>query len=311
MIRPASKKRSVAWFVAAAVLPVSVFLGTGAVMSIPPDTHGVDTVVGRDLFAAHCSSCHFAKVGFPTHHGPNLHDIGRTAASRQPNQSAAEYILESILDPGAYISPSGRPGMPANVASDLAPDEIRNIVGFLAGKGAFPDYAEIHRLDIPDRRRGRSELTLVRRADMELAERVLREKGACLECHSLHNLPDGQIYAPGLFGVGLVDSQTLLTSVTDPQREIKPKYQSITVALADGRLVAGRLMAKTETELVLCTRDANNRLVVRQIPTSEVEVDDGQLQVYESRESLMPTGFDKLLTREEIEAVITLIRQLN
>ncbi|MCA9211784.1 MAG: c-type cytochrome, partial [Planctomycetales bacterium] len=86
-------------------MPLVSFAGAVAVMSIPPNTQGIDIVAGRDLFRAHCGACHFAKEGFPAHHGPNLHDIGSKAASRRPEQTAAEYILESILDPSAFVAP--------------------------------------------------------------------------------------------------------------------------------------------------------------------------------------------------------------
>ena len=300
--------RCFAWSLA---LPVGTFLVAATVMSIPPNTRGIDIVVGRDLFRAHCGSCHFAKVGFPAHHGPNLHDIGKTAATRRPNQSAAEYILESILDPSVFVAPSGRPGMPPNMAAELDPKDVRNIVGFLASCGTFPDYDEIMGLDIPDRRSDQTEPTLIRRKDMELAENVLREKGACLECHSLYSVPEGKIYAPGLFGVGLNNKEALHESVLDPHREITPNYESVTVVLENGQVTSGQLMSRDDERLVLCSRDEQNRLVLRDIPLSDVEMEDGQPQILESKISLMPTGFDKILTSEEIDALINLIRQLN
>ncbi len=299
------------WFAWCLTLPLGTFLITAGIMSVPPNTQGIDIVAGRDLFRAHCGSCHFAKAGFPAHHGPNLHDIGKTGASRQPDQSAAAYILESILDPAAFVAPGGRPGMPQNMAVELDPRDVRNIVGFLASCGAFPDYDDIMRLDIPDRRSHQAEPTRISLNDMQLAEHVLREKGACLECHSLYSIPEGRIYAPGLFGVGLDDKQTLRESVLDPHKEIKPRYASVTVVLGNGQLASGQLMSRNDERLVLCTRDEQNRLRLRDVPLAEIEEEDGQPLILESKISLMPTGFDKLLSSEEIDAVINLIRQLN
>jgi putative heme-binding domain-containing protein len=302
---------SLRWFVWSLALSVGTFLATAAVMSIPVNTRGIDVASGRDLFRAHCGSCHFAKVGFPAHHGPNLHDIGHSGASRKPNQSAAEYILESILDPSSVIAPSGRPGMPPNVGSELDPNDVRNIVGFLASCGAFPDYDKIMSLEIPDRRSDQTETTLIRLKDMQLAEHVLREKGMCLECHSLHSVPETKIHAPGLFGVGLSNKEAIHESVLDPHKEIKPKYASVTVVLENGLVVSGQLLSRTDARLVLCSRGEQNRLVLRDIPLADIEREDGRLQILESKISLMPTGFGKILTSEEIEAVINLIRQLN
>ncbi|MCA9138720.1 MAG: c-type cytochrome [Planctomycetales bacterium] len=293
------------------LLPLATFGTTLAFMSVPPNTRGIDLDSGGELFSVHCGSCHFAKVGFPAHHGPNLHDIGNTGALRRPNQSAAEYILESILDPAAYLAPSGRPGMPANVAAELAPEEIRNIVGYLASRGAFPDYDEILGLEIPDRRSAAAEPTLVRHADMELAERVLREKGACIQCHSLDNSPEGAVFAPGLFGVGLGNAKAVRDSIIDPHRDIHPRYKMATVLLASGQIVSGNLVSRDDDRLTLCTKDSQNRLTMKEISLADIEHNNGQPVIKESQVSLMPEGFDKSLTEQEIDAVINLIRQLN
>jgi putative heme-binding domain-containing protein len=301
----------VTWCALSMAIPVGTFFITGGIMSIPPDTRGIDVVSGGELFTVHCGSCHFAKIGFPAHHGPNLHEIGKTGALRRPNQSAAEYILESILNPSAFVAPSGRPGMPPNVAAELDPHDVRNIVGYLASCGAFPDYDEIMSLDVPDRRSDETEPALIRLKDMQLAEHVLREKGACLECHSFDSAPEGAIFAPGLFGVGLTNEKSIRESLLDPHREIKPKYALVTVLLVDGKIVSGQLISRTDERLVLCTKDEQNRLVLHDLPLADVETEDGQLQIRESKISLMPDGFGKSLTPEEINAVINLIRQLN
>ena len=293
------------------ILPLGVFFAAAGVMSIPPNTHGIDIVAGRDLFRAQCGSCHFAKVGFPAHLGPNLYEIGRTGTTRKPNTSAAAYILESILDPGAFVAPSSRPGMPRNVVAELPPDDVRNIVGFLASCGAYPDYEEIVKLQIPDRRTDQSQRTLVRLEDMELAEHVLRDKAGCLKCHSLHHVPESKVYAPGIFGVGLTDKQLLRESVVDPYREIKPNYHSANVVLQSGEIVSGKLMSRDEEHLTLCIRNDNGELMTRDIALADVETEDGQPMIEESPVSMMPTGFDKLLTPHELQAVLTLIHQLN
>ena len=300
--------RRFAWSLA---LPLITFLGTSAFMSIPPDTKGIDVVAGRDLFRAHCGSCHFAKVGFPAHHGPNLYDIGRVGATRKPNQTAAQYILESVLDPSAFVAPSGRPGMPPNMGADLDPDDLRNLIGFLASCGATPDYDEIVNLDIPDRRSNDTVTTLIRLNDMQLAEHVLREKGTCLNCHSLFKVPESNVFAPGLFGVGLSDKKSLHESLLEPDKDIKPKYRTVKVLLANGEFLSGLLVSRNDQGLVLCTRDEQNQLVLRKIPLSDIEEEDGQPQIRDAQTSLMPTGFDKSLTEDEIDALLNLIRQLN
>jgi putative heme-binding domain-containing protein len=184
-------------------------------------------------------------------------------------------------------------------------------VGFLASCGAYPDYDQIARLEIPDRRTPAGEPTAVRLEDMQLAEQVLREKGACLQCHRLHSVPECRIFAPALFNVGLSDVKQLHDSLVDPYKEIKPNYASVSVVLRNGQVVSGRLLSRTDRALTLCMRDDKNELALRDIPLAEVEQEDGQPLIEPSPTSIMPTGFDKLLTEDEIQALLTLIHQLN
>lgn len=303
-----SRRASVLW---AVVMPFVSFGAAAAVMSIPPDTQGVDLKAGRDLFRAHCGSCHFAKVGFPAHHGPNLHQIGRTGAERRPDLTAAEYILESVLEPSAFVAPGSRPGMPNNVAAELAPEDIRNIVGFLASCDASPDFGNIKQLVIPDRRTTSSRSISVGREQMALAQQVLRDKGKCLECHSLHANPDDRIIAPALFGVGMTDRQQVHNSLLQPDHDIKPQYACVSVELTDGMTLSGQLLFRGADHLVLCLRGEQGQLVRRRVAFDEVATEDGHMLIHAAATSLMPTGFDKLLTAEEIEAVEVLIHQLN
>ena len=303
--------RSHRWLGWALVLPVGTLLVTVVVMSIPPQTGGIDVVAGRDLYTTHCAWCHSTRAGFPAFKAPNLHDIGRSAATRKPDQSAADYILESILDPGAFLAPSGRPGMPSSIVHDLAPDDIRNLVGYLAGLGASPDYQEINRLEIPDGRPAEHEVTTVSFNEMQLAENVLREKGACLKCHSLYSNPESRTVAPGLFRSGLKDASAIRESLIEPHKKVASQYESVAVLLTSGQVVSGQLVTRNDQQIVLYTRDEQNQLVLREIPLADIESEEGRLQLRESKTSLMPEGFDKTLTEEEINALIKLIRQLN
>jgi cytochrome c2 len=299
------------WLPWSITIPLLTVLVTAAVMAIPPDTGGIDIASGREKFVVHCGSCHFTRSDMPAHHGPNLHDIGKTAASRLPGRSAADYILESIVDPAAYVAPGSRPGMPAHVARELDPEDIRDLIGFLASRGAAPDYDEIRRLEIPDRRTFQTPPSTVRLTDMQLAEKALRETGGCLNCHSIYSRPENQVFAPPLFAVGIGDEASLRESLTNPDKEVRHPYRSVVVTMDDGRLVSGQLMARNDQRLLLCLRDDANRLQLREIPLERIDSEGGQPAIRESATSPMPSGLDELLTGKEIEALITLIRQLN
>lgn len=292
-------------------LPLLVFFVTVGIMSIPPDTHGIDTLHGRDLFRAHCGSCHFAKAGFPAHHGPNLYQIGRVGGERRPGLSAPQYILESILEPNVYIAPSSRPGMPSNIVAELPPEEIRHIIGFLASCGAFPDYDAVQQLEIPDRRTATTTEVVVSRENMEAAHQLLSGKGTCLECHSVYNVPEARFHAPALFGVGLSDTAAIRKAIVDPYAEIKPMYNTVQVALNSGEVMSGRLISRNSKELTLSLRKANGQLVSRRVSIDEIEHEEGNPVIIPATMSLMPNGFAELLTPDELNSIMLLINQLN
>lgn len=295
----------------AVLVPIVSFAGAAAVMSIPVDTQGVDVMAGRELFRANCGACHFAKMGFPAHHGPNLHDIGRTGAHRKSSMSAPEYLLESILDPEAFIAPGSRPGMPNNIAGQLSPEEIRNIIGFLASCDARPDFRSIKHLSIPDRRVLQGQTVRIDRDQMALALRVMHEKGSCFDCHALHSTPNDRIVAPALFNAGLSDRQAVHLSIVQPNEKINPPYQSVTVERQDGVTISGQLLHQDEHEVLLRLRNEHGKIQQLSIPMTDIEHTDGKPQVHVLPTSFMPSGFDKLLTPEEIEAIESIIHQLN
>jgi hypothetical protein len=83
------------------------------------------------------------------------------------------------------------------------------------------------------------------------------------------------------------------------------------VVLQNGQVITGRIISQTAERLLIISRDEAGRLVQHNLPMSQVEQDDGQPLIRHSNISLMPSGFDALLTSEELEALVALIDQLN
>src|SRR3989442_982230 len=68
-----------------------------------------------------CEVCH--KIGEKGTRAPDLAGVGARAAKRKPGQSAKQYLIESLLDPGAYLGDGHRGGLPERRhATDLRPD---------------------------------------------------------------------------------------------------------------------------------------------------------------------------------------------
>ena len=90
--------------------------------------------VGREVFfhhgAAECLRCHTvvdqgAMVGIGGNAGPNLSDVG--------SRSALSKLVESIVDPGAVVTPGyGLVSAMPTMTTILKPREVRDVVAYLA-----------------------------------------------------------------------------------------------------------------------------------------------------------------------------------
>lgn len=80
-----------------------------------------------------CGGCHTLGGLSAGVVGPNLTQIGTTAATRIEGISVEEYIRQSILNPNAYVV-EGYPEnvMPQNFSEILSDDQINDLVAFLA-----------------------------------------------------------------------------------------------------------------------------------------------------------------------------------
>ena len=112
-------------------------------------------------------------------------------------------------------------------------------------------------------------------------------KKNCATCHQLFG--DGMALGPELNGADRGNLDFLLTSIVDPSSQIRGEYQSVQVALKDGRVLHGLLADRSET--VVSVIDANRQ--VTKVPKGEVE------EMNVSDVSLMPEAIlDKLPDNE-------------
>jgi len=79
---------------------------------------------------------------------------------------------------------------------------------------------------------------------------IFRNQGACMQCHKVGN--EGGIQGPDLTQVGVrLKSDKLLESVIEPNAVIADNYGSSTVTLNNGKVIMGRVAAKTDQKLTL------------------------------------------------------------
>ena len=83
-----------------------------------------DNAAGRQLFdAMGCVGCHQGPDSGQSHGYPDLTDVASWAADRREGYTAAEYVAESIREPGAFTSPAAASGSGLSEMPDLGLSE--------------------------------------------------------------------------------------------------------------------------------------------------------------------------------------------
>jgi putative heme-binding domain-containing protein len=213
---------------------------------------------GKRLFLgdhAQCLTCH-ALGEDPKARCPNLEGAGLRAAQRKPGASAAEYLVESLYNPNAYIVPGyARNQMtPAHKPPiALAHDEILALVVFLnslGGQSDEPFIQQVRKAQEPWRQgllqpeAGAEEAKLpILPGDAGRGAEVFLKLG-CAGCHRLGAV--GGQSGPDLTAIGASQSAPyLLESILDPNAVIVKGFTPITVVWTNPALpeLQGRPLA--------------------------------------------------------------------
>ena len=133
-----------------------------------------------------CEVCH--RIGQKGTRAPDLAGVGATAAKRKPAMSAKAYIIESLLDPGAYVV-EGYPNIMPKVDRPpiaLNRSELWALAAYLLSLGGT---AEVKLDDIPKTAGAAAGSSARQVADLKLpgdpkaGQVVFTGKGGCVACH--------------------------------------------------------------------------------------------------------------------------------
>jgi len=131
----------------------SIVPSTPTVNPTPAKTPTPRPVAGENaeeiMLNSGCGSCHvIGDFGEAGKVGPDLSDIGNEAPNRDPDLSAAEYIRQSILEPGAFIASTCPNGpcqdkiMPNDYTQRLSNEQIEILVDYLVKQVNSPGITE-------------------------------------------------------------------------------------------------------------------------------------------------------------------------
>ncbi len=130
--------------------------------------------------------------------------------------------------------------------------------------------------------------------DVERGRAVLKRD--CAACHRFGEL--GNDVGPNLAQIRHRSPAEMLTAILDPNREVGPNFMQFAAALDDGRVVIGLVASETPTSITLRRAENQEETILR----GDIE------QLTSTGLSLMPEGFEKKLTPQEMADVIALLK---
>ena len=173
---------------------------------------------GEEIFKTKgtCEICH--RIGQKGTRAPDLAGVGARAAKTKPGMSARQYIIESLLQPGAYLV-EGYPNIMPQVDKPpigLNRSELWALTAFLESLGGTPD---VKLDDIPKTAGaaaggGAAEVKIP--GDPKAGEAVFTGKGACIACHKAGKIGASPV-GPDLSQIAKIQTpEYVMKKILDP-----------------------------------------------------------------------------------------------
>jgi putative heme-binding domain-containing protein len=119
----------------------------------------------------------------------------------------------------------------------------------------------------------------------------------CAKCHKHGG--EGQTIGPDLTGFAVHPKEEVLIHVLDPSRAVEGNYKAYVARLADGRVITGLLSSETRTSVELLDAE-NKRHAINRDELDELK---------ESAKSLMPEGFEKQMSADDLTNLLEFMAQ--
>jgi cytochrome c2 len=167
-----------------------------------------------------CEICH--RIGQKGTRAPDLAGIGSRAAKTKPGMSAKAYIIESLLQPTAYIVEGYPPIMPAidKPPIGLNRSELWALTAFLESQGGTVD---VTLNDIPASAGqaaaggGGAAASIALPGDAKAGEAVFQGKGGCIACHKAGKIGASPV-GPDLSQISKIQTPDyIMKKILDPK----------------------------------------------------------------------------------------------
>jgi mono/diheme cytochrome c family protein len=167
-----------------------------------------------------CEICH--KIGQKGTRAPDLAGVGSRAAKTKPGMTAKAYLIESLINPNAFIVEGYPPIMPAVDKPPIALNrsELWALTAFLESQGGTVDVALA---DIPATvgagggGGGGGAAAVSIPGDANAGKAVFTGKGGCLACHKAKDVP-GTPVGPDLSQLAKIQTPDyIMKKILDPK----------------------------------------------------------------------------------------------
>lgn len=168
-----------------------------------------------------CEVCH--RIGQKGTRAPDLAGMGVLAAKRKPGMSATAYMIESLLDPGAYVVAGYPPIMPKvdKPPIGLNRSEVWALTAFLESLGGT---VKVKLDDIPKTAGAPAGGEAAPAAALKLpgdpvaGKAVYMGKGGCFTCHKAGEIP-GSPVGPDLSQIAKIQTpEYIMAKILDPAK---------------------------------------------------------------------------------------------
>lgn len=209
-------------------------------------------------------------------------------------------MFESVTDP--VVADELMEGLERSMSlSSLREDSLKNIVAKLsdASKERMGKILVKRNQDLVEQKKQvDSLLAAFPKGDVRRGLAVFNgAKAACRTCHSVGYV--GGKVGPDLTKIGQIrNEKDLLESIVYPSSTFVRSYEPVTIAMSDGRVLAGIVQSET-TETMNLVLNATETVNV-----PKADIDD----VSPGTVSVMPAGLDKQLSTQELADLITYLR---
>lgn len=158
----------------------------------------------------------------------------------------------------------------------------------MAKGGALPN---------PDRQKVVDELMPLTEKEGDAVAGKAVFKKTCIKCHT--HSGEGTRIGPDLTGMAVHPKKELLTHIIDPSRSVEGNFRIYSVTTDDGKVFTGLLASESKTAIELIDVEAKKHQILRE------NIDE----LVASPKSLMPEGFEKQHTQQELTDLLEFLTQ--